>query len=115
MNRYLELNVRTYVKVGDTAGVYFFSLDANHLPSVAGARLAALPYHFAKMDFFRKENEFVFNSKQVFRFSMSYTPSAVCSRTIPETLDDWLLERYYLFTKMDRCYYTGISATKAGV
>ncbi|MFB6137920.1 MAG: YqjF family protein [Halobacteriaceae archaeon] len=46
-----ELNLRTYVSHGDAAGVYFFTLDADGLLGVAGARLLHhLPYHLAAME-----------------------------------------------------------------
>src|SRR5207245_8145683 len=45
-----ELNVRTYVRVGDKAGVYFFSLDAGNPLAVRVARtLFHLPYYLADM------------------------------------------------------------------
>ena len=46
-----ELNVRTYVRVGDKAGIYFFSLDAARVLAVRAARfLFNLPYFVASMD-----------------------------------------------------------------
>ena len=45
-----ELNVRTYVRVADRPGVYFFSLDAARGLAVAAARaLLNLPYYTADM------------------------------------------------------------------
>jgi uncharacterized protein YqjF (DUF2071 family) len=45
-----ELNVRTYVRVGERPGVYFFSLDAGNRLAVGTARLLLnLPYHRATM------------------------------------------------------------------
>ena len=42
-----ELNVRTYVRVADKPGVYFFSLDAGNPLAVAAARaLFHLPYYY---------------------------------------------------------------------
>ena len=46
-----ELNLRTYVTRGENEGVYFFSLDADGLLGVAGARLFHhLPYYVADID-----------------------------------------------------------------
>jgi uncharacterized protein YqjF (DUF2071 family) len=43
-----ELNVRTYVKLDEKPGVYFFSLDAGSVLAVFGARtFYALPYFYA--------------------------------------------------------------------
>src|SRR5437016_1981649 len=50
LSRFPELNVRTYVRYRDIAGVYFFSLDAANLPAVWSARAAyGLPYFHAEM------------------------------------------------------------------
>src|SRR5688572_8752233 len=46
-----EINVRTYVRVDDKPGVYFFSLDAGNRLAVAAARmLFGLPYYSASID-----------------------------------------------------------------
>ncbi|MBM3818219.1 MAG: DUF2071 domain-containing protein [Acidimicrobiia bacterium] len=46
-----ELNVRTYVRVGDKPGIYFFSLDPGNPLAVMVARaLFHLPYFSAVMD-----------------------------------------------------------------
>jgi hypothetical protein len=45
---FAQLNLRTYVRVGNQRGVYFFSIDASSLLAVAGARSGfLLPYHYA--------------------------------------------------------------------
>ena len=104
LNRYLELNVRTYVKHRGKAGVYFFSLDANHLPSVLGARIASLPYRLARISMVEQDQQFAFYCQQVFgngEFSVLYEPvGGPAAATELGSLDHWLLERYYLFTKL---------------
>ncbi|MCL7417483.1 MAG: DUF2071 domain-containing protein, partial [Halalkalicoccus sp.] len=53
-----ELNLRTYVTHGGEPGVYFFSLDAQGLASVLGARLFhRLPYYYARMDWKAADGE----------------------------------------------------------
>src|SRR6185436_16445047 len=50
LSAFPELNVRTYVRVADRPGVYFFSLDAGRRLGVAAARaLLNLPYYLADM------------------------------------------------------------------
>ena len=50
LSAFPELNVRTYVRVADRPGVYFFSLDAARWLAVAAARtLLNLPYYTADM------------------------------------------------------------------
>src|SRR5690606_7876276 len=45
-----ELNVRTYVRLGNVPGVWFFSLEASNLLAVLGARSTfRLPYRWASM------------------------------------------------------------------
>lgn len=49
-SRFLELNVRTYVKWKGKSGIYFFSLDASHPVAVETARtFFCLPYYNATM------------------------------------------------------------------
>ena len=51
LSHFPELNVRTYVRVGDKPGVFFFSLDAGNPVAVFLARtLFYLPYFRARMD-----------------------------------------------------------------
>ena len=48
LSAFPELNVRTYVRVADRSGVYFFSLVAGRRLAVAAARpLLTLPYQAA--------------------------------------------------------------------
>ena len=111
LNSYLELNVRTYVKYGGVSGVYFFELDANHLPSVLGAKTLSLPYRLAKMDMLQKNSEIIFNSRQQFgsgEFSAAYRPSLEAAVPVePNSLSFWLLERYTLFTDFGRLLLRG--------
>ncbi|WP_081798142.1 DUF2071 domain-containing protein [Neobacillus dielmonensis] len=45
--------------------MYFFEFDANHLPSVLGAKAISLPYRLAKMEMTRRHDGISFHSKQV--------------------------------------------------
>src|SRR5437867_12617659 len=50
ISQFPELNVRTYVRAGGKAGVYFFSLDAASALAVQAARFGlGLPYYSASM------------------------------------------------------------------
>src|SRR3954454_9662375 len=74
-----ELNVRTYVRVADRPGVYFFSLDAARGLAVAAARaLLNLPYYTADMMLDLRRDGLVYESvrrshKQV-QFKAVYEP-----------------------------------------
>lgn len=105
LNRYLELNVRTYVKHQGVPGVYFFSVEVDNPLVALGAKAASLPYRIARMNLSKCRNEILFCSKRAFRgesgLSVSYEPEmkhpAVALE--PGSLDRWLLERYVLFNK----------------
>ncbi|AQQ54436.1 YqjF family protein [Planococcus lenghuensis] len=103
--RYLELNVRTYVRYGGRSGVYFFSLDADSRPIVWTAGML-LPYRRAAMDFKRAGCNQRFSSERVHkgcfpeRFGVDYT--AMPKFINRSSLDIWLTERYSLWTKPAR-------------
>jgi uncharacterized protein YqjF (DUF2071 family) len=101
-----ELNVRTYVKVGDKGGVYFFSLDAAHRLAVEAARtLFHLPYRYAHMDLkastghgIHYENERHDRRANPARFLADYRPVSSTYYSEKGTLTHWLTERYCLYT-----------------
>lgn len=95
-----ELNVRTYVRLGDKPGVFFFSLDAGSRLAVGAARTAyALPYHHADMVIephgewlhyrCERDPETVFEAR--------YRPVGSAFRPEPGTLEHFLTERYALY------------------
>lgn len=101
-----ELNVRTYVRMGDRPGVWFFSLDAGSRLAVWGARtFFRLPYHHAEMDV-RVEDEWVrYRSRRPAsrreagaEFRARYRPAGEAFTAAPGTLEYFLTERYCLYT-----------------
>ena len=99
---FLELNVRTYVRVDGVPGVYFFSLDASSGLAVRGARaLFGLPYHRAQMRFAR-DGEWVTYSchreDSAAVFEARYRPTGFEETARPGSLEEFLVERYRLFT-----------------
>lgn len=90
-----EINIRTYVKKNNKAGVYFLSIEAGTRISCMLARaLSKLPYRFSKIErtasFYRSENP-SYNDK----LNLAYKPGK--SLTEKTALDKWLTERYALF------------------
>ena len=70
-----ELNVRTYVRVADRPGVYFFSLDAARRLAVAAARaLLNLPYFTADMRLERRGDGLDYRSARCCREHPSSRP-----------------------------------------
>ena len=65
LSAFPELNVRTYVRVGDKPGVFFFSLDAATATAVYGARLLfGLPYYTAAMDVREQDGNIHYRSRR---------------------------------------------------
>lgn len=103
---FAELNVRTYVKVGEKPGVYFFSLEAaNPIAVQLARRFYHLPYYDARMVCQADKNENVtYESARTHRgapateFRAAYQPNGAVYNAAPGSLDEWLTERYCLYT-----------------
>lgn len=123
LSAFAELNVRTYVRVGDRPGVYFFSLDAaNPVGVFLGRRGFHLPYQNARMrcdaianpdmpadarpDFedgadarwLDYESVRTHRGSPAAEFRGRYGPTAPVELTLPGTLVHWLTERYCLYS-----------------
>jgi hypothetical protein len=122
LSRFHETNVRTYVHVeGRDPGVWFFSLDAANAAAVVAARVwFHLPYHFARMDLMQETpgkgtpGEAISYSSE--RRWPGPTPATCAVRCIPRgpvalaqpgTLDEFLVERYFLYTTRRGRLYRG--------
>ena len=99
-----EINVRTYVRVTDRPGVFFFSLDASSSLAVAGARiLYSLPYMKARFLVSSHHQRVVYRCRRVERratgatFEARFAPSGPVLTATPGTLEHWLIERYCLY------------------
>ena len=103
LSAFPELNVRTYVRVADRPGVYFFSLDAARWPAVYAARvLLNLPYHLAHMTIERSGGSLRrYDSERRRRgpaaFKASYGPVGVPFTPATGLLDQFLTDRYCLY------------------
>jgi uncharacterized protein YqjF (DUF2071 family) len=97
-----ELNVRTYVRVADKPGVYFFSLDAGSSLAVLAARsLLNLPYYWASMTVTADGSTIKYDSRRRIGGSAGFraTYRAVGPRfTAPQgSFEYFLTERYCLY------------------
>lgn len=102
VSAFAELNVRTYVRVGDRAGVYFFSLDAARWLAVAAARmLLNLPYYTAEMKVERYGGGVRYDSSrrphQRAEFKATYEPMGDPFAPSVGSLEYFLTERYCLY------------------
>ena len=96
-----ELNVRTYVRVGDKPGVFFFSLDAGNAVAVHAARtLLNLPYFTADMTV-ETGSRVAYSSRRdaspTAEFHASYQPHGSPRPPTPGSLEYFLTERYCLY------------------
>jgi uncharacterized protein YqjF (DUF2071 family) len=102
ISKFPELNVRTYVRVADRPGVYFFSLDAARWLAVAAARaFLNLPYHSAVMTVERRRDRLRYESARRTRdraeFRATYEPTAAPS---PHPSVRWSIS-----SRSDYCLY----------
>ncbi len=101
-----ELNLRTYVTHDGEPGVYFFSLDAQGVLGVVGARLFHhLPYYYARISLSAKNDRVEFSSRRVHpgarpvRFHATYGPRGEQFHAVPGSLEAFLTERYRYYTE----------------
>ena len=95
-----ELNVRTYVRLGDKPGVFFFSLDAGNRLAVGAARVAyALPYHHAEMSIEQHGEWLRYRCERDAdaRFDARYRHVGDEFTPEPGSLEAFLVERYALY------------------
>lgn len=105
LSAFPELNLRTYVRVGEKPGVYFFSLDAGNPVAVAVARaLFHLPYFRAEMECWAEGEEIVYASRRIHRGAAGallrgrYRPTGPVYQVAAGSLEAWLVERYCLYS-----------------
>ena len=96
-----EANVRTYVRVGDKPGVFFFSLDAASALAVRTARLLLnLPYYWATMAIDSADGIVSYRSERTDGdaiFAATYGPIGKPFHASRGSLEYFLTERYCLY------------------
>jgi uncharacterized protein len=105
LSRFPEINVRTYVTLRGSPGVYFFSLDAGNPLAVQGARTVFhLPYFFARMHIQHRQETIYYQSQRLGTqgpspiYDAMYRPNGSVFFAHHGTLEYWLTERYCLYT-----------------
>lgn len=101
-----ELNLRTYVTCDGQPGVYFFSLDADGLVSVLGARLFQyLPYYYARISIALTNDYVRFRSRRrhpgdrPVHYEATYRPTGDPFAAPEDPLARFLVERYRFYTQ----------------
>jgi uncharacterized protein len=102
LSEFPELNVRTYVRVNDKPGVYFFSLDAGSTLAVRSARLLLnLPYYSATISVTFNADRIDYDTRRDGDsdaiFSGSYRPAGAPRKLRLGSLEYFLTERYCLY------------------
>jgi uncharacterized protein YqjF (DUF2071 family) len=103
VSEFAELNVRTYVRVADRPGVFFFSLDAANALAVQAARsLLNLPYYTAAMSVTSRPSNVVEyrserRSEPSAQFDATYTSMGATFAPVEGSLEYFLTERYCLY------------------
>jgi len=101
ISEFPELNVRTYVRVGDRPGIFFFSLDAGNAVAVQAARtLLNLPYYSATMSVRPVASGVEYHSQRNDNRAMLagiYGPTAAPVVATAGSLEYFLTERYCLY------------------
>src|SRR5260370_4686825 len=105
LSAFAEINVRTYVTTGGKPGVWFLSLDAAKRTAVRLARWTyQLPYYFARISVQERQGRIVYQSLRPHpgvgegHFAATYRPTGARYRSAPGSLDEWLTDRYCLYT-----------------
>lgn len=103
VSSFLELNVRTYVRAEEKAGIWFFSLDASSRVAVEAARRTyKLPYFHARMSATKRGEWVDYECSRIEEagrvFSGSYRPAGAVFNAEPGSLEWFLAERYCLYT-----------------
>jgi uncharacterized protein YqjF (DUF2071 family) len=102
ISRFPEMNVRTYVRGPDgERGIWFFSLEADRLAAVAGARISyGLPYRWAAMRVIRSSEKVTYNSRRHFGSGEADVEVHVGSAIQPNEHERFLTARFRLYTML---------------
>ena len=101
LSRFLEANLRTYVRHGDRPGVLFLTLEASSALAVSLARaLYRLPYHQASMAHVREGPWIDYRSeRERLRLKARYAAEGPACPAHEGSFDHFLVERYRLYTR----------------
>jgi len=101
-----ELNLRTYVTRDGVPSVYFFSLDAQGVASVIGARLFHhLPYYYARISLTKADERIRFRSRRLHpgtrpaEYVGTYGPTGEGFSAPDDPFAAFLVERYRFYTE----------------
>ncbi len=103
---FAEINLRTYARDAERAGVWFFSLDAADKAAVWAGRRLGLNYVAARIACAHDAVTYTYASERTdrrappARFGASARIGAPLGAAAPGSLAHWLVERYCFFTRV---------------
>lgn len=102
ISNFPEFNIRTYVKFKNIKGVFFLTLDAQSIITrIYASNFFHLPYRYSRGFVKRKNSSFFWKSDRILG---DYGLEGSCKGieedqyAVKGSLDEFLLERYFLFT-----------------
>ena len=103
LNAMHELNVRTYVHMDETPGVWFFSLDCSNAAAVFSAQtFFYLPYFNAAISLEQQDARIGYSLQRTEEptatFAATWNLGSPLPQSAPGSLEFFLTERYCLFT-----------------
>ena len=102
ISQFPEMNVRTYVRGPDgERGIWFFSLEADRLAAVAGARLSyGLPYRWARMRVRSLSEQIEYKSRRHQGQGQAHVVIRRGSPIQPSDRELFLTARFRLYTRI---------------
>ncbi|HLJ16391.1 MAG TPA: DUF2071 domain-containing protein [Bryobacteraceae bacterium] len=102
ISRFPEMNVRTYVRGPDgERGIWFFSLEADRLAAVVGARLFyGLPYRWAKLRVRYNSGTVEYTSRRYFGPGRANIAIRIGSPIQPNEQERFLTARFRLYAML---------------
>jgi hypothetical protein len=102
ISQFPETNVRTYVRGPDgERGIWFFSLEADRLAAVLGARISyALPYRWAEMRIRYRPGEIEYTSRRHHGPGYANITIQPGQAIRPNELERFLTARFRLYTRI---------------
>lgn len=114
LSNFYECNVRTYVRAEGLSGVWFFSLDAQNLLPVLGGRLKwKLNYVYSRFEVSHDDGKHDYRLARMRgpwpagSTSIAWRTGDAIPTAVPGTLEHFLTERYWLFTRTKRGIFAG--------
>jgi uncharacterized protein YqjF (DUF2071 family) len=103
LDHFCEINLRTYVKLGDERGVYFITIDcSDSIADWLGQKLFGVPFYRANIALVEQDGGFYIASRRTqsdmpaANFVASFQPTGDPFPTSADPMAQFLLERYFL-------------------